>query len=99
MGAFRGFHYSAVTKTLSFAPKLANDDFCAFFPAETGLGVISLAPDALTIIMTEDELAVDAVRLTVGAESSLLIWGALAMVGEPARLAQGKRGDSGEGQQ
>lgn len=89
LAALSGFRYSAVTRALHFGPRLmpGKDGFTAFFSTATGFGAVNLDAEALTITMTEGELAVDTLHLTPGdGETRVLPWGAVARAGEPARL-------------
>lgn len=59
LGSLSGFRYSAVEKTLWFAPKLDSDPFQTFFSTASGYGTICLAGGELTITMLEGELAIE----------------------------------------
>ncbi len=59
MGAFSGFRYSAVDKTLKLYPKIDTSPFHCFFCVAAGFGVIHLEEKSITIQMIEGELLVD----------------------------------------
>lgn len=87
MGALSGFRYSAVTRTLSFGPRLPAPagarGFTAFFSAASGFGTIHLGDDALTVRMVEGELAVDRLIVTREGTPQELPWGIVALAGQP----------------
>ena len=70
--ALSGFRYSAVNRTLHFAPKLNVRPFTAFFSTASGFGVITLHQNHVAIQLTEGELAIERLLLTIdGAERSI----------------------------
>jgi uncharacterized protein (DUF608 family) len=72
LGALSGFRYSAINRTLHFAPKLNVRPFTAFFSAASGFGVITLHQNHVAIQLTEGELAIERLLLTIdGAERSI----------------------------
>lgn len=62
--AFSGFSYSAVTHTLSVAPRIETDPFEFFFSTATGWGTIALEGDKLKIKLIAGELALEQVQIT-----------------------------------
>ena len=64
LGALSGFRYSAVTRTLSFAPKLKATPFQCFFSAAFGYGTIAIDGRKLSIRIAEGELPVEKLVFT-----------------------------------
>jgi uncharacterized protein (DUF608 family) len=62
--ALSGFRYSAVTRTLYFAPKLKASPFQCFFSTALGYGTISLDGRKLSIRIVEGELPVEKLVFT-----------------------------------
>jgi hypothetical protein len=62
--ALSGFRYSAVQRTLWFAPQLSIRPFKTFFSTAAGFGTISLEDKSLRIQMLEGEVAVEKLVLT-----------------------------------
>lgn len=86
LGALSGFRYSAVEKTLWFAPKLSHRPFRCFFSAATGFGAITLTPGTLQILVVEGSLEVKRVVLNPGEGEKEHTWDIKAQPGSPATL-------------
>jgi uncharacterized protein (DUF608 family) len=63
--ACSGFFYSAVTRTLKLAPKLARQPFEIFFSTASGWGTVVIENLKVEVQMCEGELAVDRIELTL----------------------------------
>ena len=63
LGAYSGFRYSAVTKTLWLDPQTTRRPFRTFFSAQGAHGVIDLSRTALRVCPNEGELEVHEIRL------------------------------------
>lgn len=74
LGALSGFRYSAVERTLIFAPKLKATSFASLFSTATGWGVITLDARNIRIEVIEGELAIDKLVLTHAGETRALDW-------------------------
>jgi uncharacterized protein (DUF608 family) len=59
LGALSGFRYSAVERTLWFAPRLKTRPFECFFSTASGFGTLALRERTITIRILEGELAVE----------------------------------------
>jgi uncharacterized protein (DUF608 family) len=59
LSAISGFRYSAVERTLWFAPRLNSRPFQCFFSTGTGFGTIGLHGRTLTIRLVEGELKIE----------------------------------------
>jgi len=70
LGALSGFRYSAVEKTLWFAPKLTRRPFNVFFSTASGYGTITLTKRTLTITLLEGHL--DLKRIVLGESKSTI---------------------------
>jgi len=69
-----GFRYSAVEKTLWFAPKLKTRPFTTFFSTATAYGSITLDRSALTVSILEGRLEIRRLRLTLdGLEKEIAV--------------------------
>jgi uncharacterized protein (DUF608 family) len=86
LASLSGFRYSAVEKTLWFAPQLPQRPFVAFFSTATGYGTISLDKSSLTISVTEGHLAIKRLHLTLDGEQREIIADGLARPGRPKRF-------------
>jgi len=84
LGALAGFRYSAVAKTLHFAPKLAVRPFRSFFSTASGFGVIALDERSLGIHVIEGELAVRKLVITQGGTTRAIDCDVTARPGEIA---------------
>ncbi|MCY3021642.1 MAG: GH116 family glycosyl hydrolase [Planctomycetota bacterium] len=85
LGALSGFRYSAVNKTLWFAPKIKARPFRTFFCTASGYGTITLDKKALTIEMIEGELAVERVCIGDGERTVEKAWRASVQAGRTAK--------------
>lgn len=65
LGAFSGFRYSAVEKTLWFAPKTQSKRYKSFFSTATSYGTISLDKDTLTVSVIEGSLNLKRLLVTI----------------------------------
>ncbi len=74
LGALSGFRYSAVEKTLWFAPQLTISPFRTFFSTATGFGVITLEPQSIHIHVLEGHLPLEKVVLTHEKQTKTLDW-------------------------
>jgi uncharacterized protein (DUF608 family) len=63
LGALAGFRYSAVSRTLWFAPQLNVRPFRSFFSTASGFGTITLTKQTLEVRMVEGELTIEKVVL------------------------------------
>ncbi len=86
LGALAGLRYSAVEQKLWFAPRLDVRPFQVFFSAASGFGQIRLDRDALSVQMTEGELAIRRVALGRGRPTKELKWEIVARAGERMTL-------------
>ncbi|MBV9471277.1 MAG: hypothetical protein JOZ57_18710, partial [Abitibacteriaceae bacterium] len=96
LGALSGFRYSAVTKTLWFAPRWKANPFKIFFSTASGFGTISLADDNLTVDMIEGELAVAKLCLTLDGKTREFQWDVVAKVGTQAVFNYSPQGHKGK---
>ncbi|GAT35566.1 hypothetical protein TSACC_3637 [Terrimicrobium sacchariphilum] len=71
LGSLSGFRYSAVTKTLWFAPKISKQSFQTFFSTASGYGIISLDRGRLTVRLIEGTLSLRSLVLGDGNTISL----------------------------
>jgi uncharacterized protein (DUF608 family) len=67
-----GFQYSAVTKTLSLAPKLQLRPFKTFFSTATGFGTATLTPSRIEISLVEGKLHIERVRITINGKTTFI---------------------------
>jgi hypothetical protein len=81
-----GFRYSAVEKTLWFAPQLRERPFATFFSTATGYGTVSLDKSSLTISVIEGHLAVKRLHLTLDGEKREIIAEGVSRPGRPKRF-------------
>jgi uncharacterized protein (DUF608 family) len=84
VGALSGFRYSAVDKTLHFAPKIKVHPFVSLFSTASGFGTISLEGHNVTVKMVEGELAIEKLLFTDGDGIRTIDWKTTAKVGTPA---------------
>jgi len=75
LGALSGFRYSAVSRTLHFAPKLKARPFTSFFSTASGFGTITLDARQIGIQVLEGELQVEKLVLVDGERKKTLEWG------------------------
>lgn len=74
LSALSGFRYSAVQRTLWFAPQLRVRPFETFFCTASGFGTILLGDGRLRIQMLEGELAVEKLVLADENQTKTLEW-------------------------
>jgi uncharacterized protein (DUF608 family) len=74
LGALAGFRYSAVNRTLWFAPQLSIRPFKSFFSTAFGFGTIELDDRSVKVQLIEGELPIEKLALTVGAKTRVLDW-------------------------
>jgi uncharacterized protein (DUF608 family) len=74
LGALSGFRYSAVERTLWFAPRLKARPFQSFFSTATGYGTIALHDRTVTVRLLEGELAIEKLRVTDADTQHSLDW-------------------------
>ena len=67
-----GFFYSAVTKTLTLAPKLQLRPFKSFFSTATGYGTITLTPSRIKVALVEGELQINRVHMTIDGKTTTI---------------------------
>jgi uncharacterized protein (DUF608 family) len=72
--ALSGFRYSAVDRTLHFAPKLKGKAFTSFFSTAAGYGTISLEDHLVTIHILEGELALERLVITKDGQTKTVDW-------------------------
>jgi len=84
MSALSGFRYSAVQRTLWFAPQLSFRPFRTFFCTASGFGTIGLDSQNLHIQMIEGELLIEKLLLTDGAQTRTLEWKTIVRPDAPA---------------
>jgi len=61
--ALSGFHYNAVTRSLSLDPRLPGRPFTTFFSTATGWGTVTLTEDELTVDLREGQLAIESLTV------------------------------------
>ena len=69
LGAISGFRYSAVDRTLWFAPKIDSRPFTVFISTASGFGSLSLRARVLTISLLEGSLELRRVHVVSGGVS------------------------------
>ena len=74
LGALAGFRYSAVERTLWFAPKLKQRPFKCFFSTAFGFGTISLDAHNVSIQVIEGELPLEKIVLPDGENTKSVDW-------------------------
>jgi uncharacterized protein (DUF608 family) len=74
LGALAGFRYSAVERTLWFAPKLKQRPFKCFFSTAFGFGTISLDAHNVSIQVIEGELPLEKIVLPDGENTKSIDW-------------------------
>jgi uncharacterized protein (DUF608 family) len=78
LGSLSGFRYSAVDRTLWFAPKLKIRPFSSFFSTASCFGQITLNATALNVDVIEGDLAVKRVHLADGVKEREVNWNVVA---------------------
>jgi len=68
LAALSGLRYSAVSKSLTFAPRLEAQGFKTFFSTASGWGTIALSEDELVIELVEGELQIDSLHIQLDGE-------------------------------
>jgi hypothetical protein len=86
LGALSGFRYSAVDQTLRFGPKLAQRPFRTFFSTASGWGTVTLTKTAISVEVSEGELAIDRLILEKNGKTRKIPWSAVARPGQPCTL-------------
>jgi hypothetical protein len=85
--ALSGFFYSAPTHTLRLSPRLNPDGVKVFFSTASGWGTISIQSDKLTIELSEGELQIDEVQITINGEKRVIKPGVLARAGKASVIS------------
>jgi len=86
LNSLSGFRYSAVSRTLWFAPKLATRPWCSFFSTATGFGTIRIDGTVLSINMIEGYLLVSRLVFTIPTQSFDVAVSLAATPEAPARF-------------
>lgn len=95
LGTLSGFRYSAVDKTLHFAPALKQDPMKVFFSTAGAFGSITLEKNHLVIAVTEGRLPLRRVVVTAGGRTVELAVNLTAQAGKPLRIALTKKSGRG----
>jgi len=74
LGALSGFRYSAVDRTLRFAPKLKVRPFQCFFSTASGYGTVTLDGHTVSVHIVEGELPIEKLTLTDGDSTHTVDW-------------------------
>jgi hypothetical protein len=74
LGALSGFRYSAVDRTLRFAPKLKVRPFQCFFSTASGYGTVTLDGHTVSVRIVEGELPIEKLTLTDGDSPRTVDW-------------------------
>lgn len=74
MGALSGFRYSAVERTLWFAPRLKARPFAIFFSTASGFGTIALHERTVKVRVIEGELRIEKLVLGEGDAAKEVEW-------------------------
>jgi len=85
--ALSGFFYSALTHSLSLSPKLNLGRFKAFFSTASGWGTFSIQGGELAVELSEGELQIDEMQITIDGEKHVKKPGVLARAGEPTIIS------------
>ncbi len=80
--ALSGFNYSAVTKTMTLAPRIDVNPFTCFFSTASGWGTFTLCADRLEVRLTAGELQVDTLEIASHGQSFVLHPGLILRAGE-----------------
>lgn len=84
--ALSGFSYSAVTHTLTLAPRLPEAPFRCFFCTASGWGTLTLHQETLEVHVIEGELRVDTLQITRGDRQITRQPGVTVLAGEVRTL-------------
>lgn len=95
LAAWSGFRYSALDRTLHFAPPEECKPFGVFFSAAGGFGSIEMNKGALKVTVLEGKLAVDRVVIGRDATRTIDCAGADATPGRPLEIAANGRRQPG----
>jgi uncharacterized protein (DUF608 family) len=86
LASLSGFRYSAVTKTLSFGPRLNARPFTCFFSTATAFGTVTLDKSHFTVSITEGKLDLKEIRLILSKRFAIIPTKAVARPGRPLRV-------------
>jgi len=87
LGALSGFRYSAVEKTLWFAPRLKVRPFECFFSTASGFGTIALHEGGVSVRVIEGELSIKKLVFSSETGERGLDWGVTVRPGSTATKA------------
>jgi hypothetical protein len=87
VGALSGFRYSAVDRTLAFAPKLKARPFVSFFSTAFGYGTIALDGHNVSVSVVEGELPIEKLVFTDAEGTRTLDWKTTAKPNTPTTKA------------
>ena len=84
--ALSGFFYSAPTHTLSLSPRLKPDGFSVFFSTSSSWGMLSILGRKLKVELSEGELQIHKLIITIRGKRHISTPGILARAGEPTLI-------------
>jgi hypothetical protein len=84
LGAVSGFRYSAVEKTLWFAPKINLRPFRTFFSTASGFGTLERTQKEVRIHILEGELGIERLVIAEHNQTRTLDWKTVARPDAPA---------------
>ena len=84
VGALSGFRYSAVDRTLYFAPKVKTHPFVSLFSTASGYGTITLDGHNLVVRVIEGELAIENLQFTDSEGARKVEWKTVVRSSAPA---------------
>lgn len=84
LGALSGFRYSAVDRTLHFAPRLELRPFNCFFSTASAYGVITLNGHNLTVRVVEGELAIEKLEFIDSSGARSIEWKTIVRTEAPS---------------
>ncbi len=84
VGALSGFRYSAVDRTLYFAPKVKTHPFVSLFSTASGYGTIALDGHNLVVRVIEGELAIENLQFTDSEGARKVEWKTVVRSSAPA---------------
>ena len=87
LGALSGFRYSAVERTLWFAPHLEVRPFKCFFSTASGFGTIALHESVVSVQIIEGELLIEKLVFSDGRKERTLDWRVTVREGTTATKA------------